>query len=467
LSAKSKSAFVCSACQHQEPKWLGRCPECGSWNSFREAVPEAAPRASSREEPQSVPLEAIPTREELRLDAGIEECNRVLGGGIMKGSAVLIAGEPGTGKSTLMLQLASRVQTGGRTLYVSGEESPAQIRLRAERLAVSGGRIEVLPATELAAVLRACDRLKPVVLIVDSIQTVYSEDIGTVPGTVNQVRLCAQELIDWAKSHGAALFLVGHVTKEGYIAGPKVVEHMVDTVLYFETGSSGIRLLRAVKNRFGSVDEIGIFQMGEAGLAQVENPAALFLTRRDGELPPGVVAAPVYEGTRVLLVEIQSLVVPAKGGISRVFSDRIDPGRVSRMAAVLEKHLKARLADQDLYVNVGGGLRVAEVGIELPLAMALYSARLNQPVPALTAVVGEVSLAGELRPVPYLQKRARAVAEMSFTRLIHPAGAGSIGAPSSAPAPPAFGGLRAAATLAEAARICFSPPTQSTDSAPA
>ena len=426
-----------------------------------------------------MPLDAIQILEGLRLDAGIEEVNRVLGGGIMKGSAVLIAGEPGTGKSTLMLQLASRVRTGGRTLYVSGEESPAQIRLRAERLGVTGGQIEVFPATELSAVLRTCDRLKPVVLIVDSIQTVYSEDIGTVPGTVNQVRLCGQELIDWAKTHGAALFLVGHVTKEGYIAGPKVVEHMVDTVLYFETGSSGIRLLRAVKNRFGSVDEIGIFQMGDSGLAQVENPAALFLTRRDGELPPGVVAAPVYEGTRVLLVEIQSLVVPAKGGISRVFSDRIDAGRVSRMAAVLEKHLKARLADQDLYVNVGGGLRITEVGIELPLAIALYSARLNQPVPPLTAVIGEVSLAGELRPVPHLDRRARAVAEMSFTRLIHPAGGELKGAPARSPAAkpgreasgmPAgpdragvagaradFVGLRPAATLAEAVRACFMP----------
>jgi DNA repair protein RadA/Sms len=456
LSAKSKSAFVCSACQHQEPKWLGRCPECGSWNSLREAAPASPPRSSAgAEEPQSVPLEAIQIQEGLRLDSGIGECNRVLGGGIMKGSAVLLAGEPGTGKSTLMLQLASRVQTGGRTLYVSGEESPAQIRLRAERLAITGGRIEVLPATELAVVLRACERLKPVVVIVDSIQTVYSQDIGTVPGTVNQVRLCGQELIDWAKTHGAALFLVGHVTKEGYIAGPKVVEHMVDTVLYFETGGTGIRLLRAVKNRFGSVDEIGIFQMGEAGLTQVENPAALFLTRRDGELPPGVVAAPVYEGTRVLLVEIQSLVVPAKGGISRVFSDRIDSGRVSRMAAVLEKHLKVRLADQDLYVNVGGGLRVTEVGIELPLAIALYSARLNQPVPPGTAVVGEVSLAGELRPVPHLERRARAVAEMSFTRLVHPAEPEPNAASPSSGMPAGLG--RAAATLAEAARACFAP----------
>jgi DNA repair protein RadA/Sms len=451
LAAKSKTAFVCSSCQHQESKWLGRCPECGSWNSFREAAGTAAPKAAARErEVEPMPLASIETREGLRLDAGSEEVNRVLGGGIMKESAVLIAGEPGTGKSTLMLQLAARIQTRGRVLYVSGEESPAQIRLRAGRLGItgeSGAQIEVFSGTELAGILRVCDRLKPVVVIVDSIQTIYAEDIGTVPGTVNQVRLCGQELIDWAKTHGAALFLVGHVTKEGFIAGPKVLEHLVDTVLHFETGSSGIRLLRAAKNRFGSVDEIGIFQMGEEGLAQVDNPAALFLTRREGVQPPGIVAAPVYEGSRVLLVEIQSLTVPAKGGVSRVFSDRIDAGRVSRMAAVLEKHLKARLSDQDLYVNVGGGLRVSEVAIELPLAVALYSARINQPVPALTAVVGEVSLAGEVHAVPHLDKRVRAASEMSFTRLLHPAGAEAKGAPANFCLP--------VASLAEAVRACF------------
>jgi DNA repair protein RadA/Sms len=371
----------------------------------------------------------------------------VLGGGIMKGSAILVAGEPGTGKSTLMLQLASRVQTRGRILYISGEESPAQIRLRAQRLGIDGGQIELFAGTELAAVLRACDQLKPVLVIVDSIQTLRSEDIGTMPGTLNQVRLCGQELVDWAKAHGAALFLVGHVTKEGFVAGPKIVEHLVDTVLYFETGSSGIRILRAAKNRFGTVDEIGIFQMDEQGLAQVSNPAALFLTPREGRQPPGVVAAPVIEGSRVLLVEIQSLTVPAKGGMSRVFSDRIDAGRVSRMAAVLEKHMQARFSDQDLYVNVGGGIRIAEVGIELPLAAALYSARINQPLPALTAVVGEVSLAGEVRPVAYMDRRMRAVRDLSFTHLVHPAASAAKGAPEGLCLP--------AASLAEALRLCF------------
>jgi len=392
----------------------------------------------------------------------------VLGGGVMKGSATLIAGEPGTGKSTLMLQLAARVQTAGRVLYVSGEESPGQIRLRSERLGITGAgagtaggagrtgargpaaaaqRIEVLSGTELSAVLQVCDRLSPVVLIVDSIQTLHSADIGAVPGTVNQIKLCSQELIDWAKLHGAALFLVGHVTKEGYIAGPKVVEHMVDTVLYFETGSGEIRLLRCAKNRFGAVEEIGIFSMGEQGLEQVANPAALFLTQRQEAQPAGVVAAPVYEGSRVLLVEIQGLVVPAKGGISRVFSERIDAGRVSRMAAVLEKHLKVRFSDQDIYVNVGGGIRIGEVGIELPLAACLYSARLNQPVPPLTAVVGEVSLAGEIHPVPHLERRIRAVQEMAFRRLIHP--------PAKDPKVLVQDLCLPAACVAEAMRRCF------------
>ena len=354
------------------------------------------------------------------MDSGLGEMDRVLGGGIMKGSVALIAGEPGIGKSTLMLQLASGVRTEGRVLYISGEESPGQIRLRADRLGITNSRIEIFSETELSALLRVCEKIKPIVVILDSIQTVHSEDIGSVPGTINQIKLCAQELIDWAKSHGAALFLVGHVTKEGYIAGPKVIEHMVDTVLYFDTGNAEIRILHCAKNRFGSVDEIGIFEMGEEGLEQVENPAAVFLSQREGEQPPGVTVAPVYEGSRILLVEIQSLVVPAKGGVSRVFSERIDSARVSRMAAVLEKHLKVRLSDQDIYVNVGGGIRISEVGVDLPLSLSLYSARINQPIPSLTAVVGEISLAAEVHPVAHLDKRIRAVQEMGFSRLVHP-----------------------------------------------
>lgn len=375
--------------------------------------------------------------------------NRVLGGGVMKGSVILIAGEPGIGKSTLMLQLAAAVGSQGRILYISGEESPGQLRLRADRLGAASDRIETFSGTELASLLRICDQLKPIVVIVDSIQTVYSEDIGSVPGTVNQIKLCAQELIDWTKNRGAALFLVGHVTKEGYIAGPKVIEHMVDTVVYFESGSGEIRILRCAKNRFGSVDEIGIFEMTEKGLKQVENAAALFLSHREGDQPAGVAVAPVHEGSRVLLVEIQSLVVPAKGGVSRVFSERIDAARVSRLAAVLEKHLKVRLSDQDIYVNVGGGMRISEVGVDLPLSLSLYSARINKPIPPLTALAGEVSLAGEVHPVPHLDRRIKAVQEMGFRRLIYPLPKDR---------KPAVAELGLPVTsLTEAARACFQP----------
>ena len=444
--AKKSTTYVCSACEHEESKWLGRCPECGSWNTLSEKLAPVKGKPAGDAQ-VSIPLSAVETREALRLDSGLGELNRVLGGGIMKGSAILIAGEPGIGKSTLMLQVAAAVKTNGRVLYVSGEESPGQIRLRADRLGIRSERIEVFSTTELAAVLGTCERVKPVAIIVDSAQTLYSQDIGSVPGTVNQLKLCSQELSAWAKGHGSALFLVGHVTKEGYIAGPKVIEHMVDTVLYFETGSGEIRILRSAKNRFGSVDEIGIFRMAEQGLEQVDNPAALFLTERDKECPPGVAVAPVYEGSRILLVEIQSLVVPAKGGISRVFSERIDSGRVSRMAAVLEKHLKVRLSDQDLYVNVGGGIHIGEVGIDLPLSLSLYSARINQPVPPGTATIGEVSLAGEIHPIAHLERRARTVQEMSFGRLIHPPVKEGQGV-----APPI--GIPAA-SLTDAVRACF------------
>ncbi len=418
---KINSFFQCKVCQHHEPKWLGRCPECGSWNSLEEKSKDSKKTAPGKTEGIiPVPLDSIEIREGLRFDSGLIEVNRVLGGGIMKGSAILVGGEPGIGKSTLMLQLVGGIKTKGRILYVSGEESPGQLRMRADRLEIHSEKIEVFSGTEMASLLQFCNQIRPVIIVVDSIQTVHSSDIGSIPGTVNQLKLCSQELIDWVKSRDSVLFLIGHVTKEGFIAGPKVIEHMVDTVLYFDTGSSEIRILRAVKNRFGPIDEIGIFKMTDKGLVQVKDTADLFLTHRKKAPPPGVAVAPVYEGSRVLLVEIQSLVVPAKGGISRVFSDRIDAGRVSRIAAVLEKHLKIRFSDQDIYVNVGGGIRISEVGIELPLSMALYSARVNQPIPGLTAVLGEVSLAGEIRPVSHHEKRVKAAAKMGYERLIHP-----------------------------------------------
>jgi DNA repair protein RadA/Sms len=357
----------------------------------------------------------------MRLDTGISEMNRVLGGGLMRGSSVLVGGEPGIGKSTLMLQLAARVAGPGRSLYISGEESPGQLRMRANRLGISSPRIEVLAETELTAIMQVLEQVKPVLIIVDSLQTLYTREVNALPGSVNQIKVCTQELVEWARSRGSGIFLVAHVTKEGVIAGPKIVEHLVDTVLDFQQASAEVRTLQATKNRFGSVDEIAFFRMTDTGLAEVADASSLFLTRRDGEIPAGVAVAPIFEGSRSLLVEIQALTVPAKSGISRIYSDRIDNGRVARMAAVLEKHLGLHLAEHDIYVNVAGGIRISEVGVELPLALALYSARVGTPLPAHTAVTGEVSLTGEVRPVPGLEKRAKACRELGFERLVGPA----------------------------------------------
>jgi len=448
---RSKTLFECTGCGHQEPKWLGRCPSCGKWNSFTEVASAPLPARSAARDGKgtAIPLSSIETREGMRLDTGISEMNRVLGGGLMKGSSVLMGGDPGIGKSTLMLQLAARLEAPGRILYVSGEESPGQLRMRADRISVSSERIEVVSETELTAIMQTLEKVKPVLIIVDSIQTLYTREVNALPGTVNQVKVCAQELVDWARTRDAALFLVAHVTKEGLIAGPKLIEHLVDTVVSFEQASAEIRTLQAVKNRFGSVDEIGFFRMTDAGLAEVADATSLFLTRRDGGAPPGVAVAPVFEGSRVLLVEIQSLTVPAKSGISRIYSDRIDGGRVARVAAVLEKHLGLHLAEHDIYVNVAGGIRITEVGVELPLALALYSARTGVALPAATAVTGEVSLTGEVRPVPGIEKRARACRDMGFPSLMGPGGHGADR--------PETGDWSGVELVQEAVRLAFAP----------
>jgi DNA repair protein RadA/Sms len=373
-----------------------------------------------------------------RIGSGIPELDRVLGGGIMKRSAILVGGEPGIGKSTLLLQAAAAAETRGRILYISGEESVGQVRMRADRLGLfddeTGGprskgasrssentsRIEILCTGKLEDIETTLEAVKPVIIMVDSAQTLHTAEVGVVPGTVNQMKYCSYELISWVKEHDAVLFLVAHVTKEGIISGPKSLEHMVDTVLYFEQNDGDCRFLRAVKNRFGSVDEIGIFTMGERGLSVVEDPSLLFLINREGELPPGVATAAVLEGSRTLLVEIQALTVPAKGSMSRVFSDRIDSARVSRVAATLEKHLKLRLSDQDLYINVAGGIRIAEVGVELALGCALYSAKTGLPLPGRAAIAGELSLAGEVRPVRRLPGRIKTSRSLGFETFLGP-----------------------------------------------
>ncbi|MDR0642302.1 MAG: DNA repair protein RadA [Treponema sp.] len=429
---KKQKEFIyrCSACGHEEPKWLGRCPECGEWNTLIETAASGrtpGPGFGTRAlPPQSMPLSSVDPLEGSRLGSGIPELDRVLGGGIMKRSAILVGGEPGIGKSTLLLQIAAAAETRGRVLYISGEESAGQIRMRADRLGLSAriSRIELGCSGRLEDVSSLLDSVKPVIVLVDSAQTLYSTEAGLAPGTVNQMKYCSWELISWVKDHDAALFLTAHVTKEGLIAGPKTLEHMVDTVLYFEgveAGDGESRFLRASKNRFGSVDEIGIFTMGERGLIPVEDASRLFLVRREGDLPPGVAIAAVLEGSRCLLVEIQALTVIAKSGMSRVYSDRIDSGRVSRVAAALEKHLGVRLSDQDIYVNVAGGIRIAEVGVELALGCAIYSARTGLALPAGLAIAGELSLTGEIRPLRRMAGRLRSAGGLGFPQFLGPA----------------------------------------------
>ncbi len=423
---KETTAFKCSTCGYTQPRWLGRCPECGEWNSFIEYETGGSAGASGAsvfpggEQTKPIPLTAVDPLEGTRISTGIGEFDRVLGGGAMKRSAVLVGGEPGIGKSTLLLQTAAAAQTGGRVLYVSGEESASQIRSRADRIGARAGNIEILCTGKLDNIEKALDAVSPVFVIIDSIQTVYSPDAGMVPGTVNQLKYCSLDLINWVKERDAVLFMAAHVTKDGLIAGPKALEHMVDTVVSFERNDDEVRFLRAVKNRFGSVDELGIFAMGAAGLIPVEDPSGMFIIRRTGKLPAGVAVVPVFEGSRVFMVEIQALTVPAKAAVTRVYSDRIDSARVSRVAAVLEKRIGLRFSDQDIYINVAGGVRLTESAVDTALAAALYSARTDIPVPEATALIGELSLAGEVRPVNRVKQRAKTAAGFGFTSVLAP-----------------------------------------------
>lgn len=421
MSAQKKKALVyrCSSCGHEEPKWLGRCPSCGEWNTLREASPAPA-RAPGAAEKYSLPLAAVESADGVRFASGLGEVDRVLGGGVMKGSSVLVGGEPGIGKSTLLLQVAAKNGVSGRVLYVSGEESAPQIRQRADRLALARDELEILCSGDLPTVLDTLDKLRPQLVVIDSLQTLRSEEAGSVPGTVNQVKYCALALSQWAKERDSAVFLVAHVTKEGTIAGPKAAEHMVDAVLYFEQTDGDLRFLRATKNRFGATDEVGLFTMTETGLEEVADPSRLFLTRREGGLPPGAAVAPLWEGSRCLLVEIQALTVPAKASLSRVYSDRVDANRVSRIAAVLERHAGMRFSDQDIYVNVAGGMRIAEPGADLAVAAALYSARSGLPLPDRVAMAGELSLAGEVRPLRRMRARVKACEALGFPEVLGP-----------------------------------------------
>ena len=424
MAKKGAVVFKCSECGAVHPKWLGRCPDCGQWNTLQEFIQD--PNAVSAklvggtlaQKARPVPLATVQAQEAGRLQTGIGEFDRALGGGATKRSAILLGGEPGIGKSTLLIQAAANLSASqeGRILYASGEESASQIKGRADRLGLNSGKIEILCATRLEDILDALDKLNPVFVVVDSIQTVYSVEGGIIPGTVNQLKYCSNELIGWVKERDSVLVMTAHVTKDGNIAGPKALEHMVDTVLSFERNNDETRFLRALKNRFGSVDELGIFEMGAKGLVEIKDPSAMFITRRDGEQPAGIACAAVFEGSRVFMVEIQALTVPAKASLSRVYSEKIDGARVSRVAAVLEKRAGLRFSDQDIYVNVAGGIRLTESTIDA----ALYSARSDIPLSNGTALVGELSLAGEIRPVSRVKQRVKTAKSLGYQKIIAP-----------------------------------------------
>lgn len=419
---ESSTIFVCSQCGYTSSKWLGKCPDCNSWNSFTEEKLEKTRKESKQSlQTNSMPLSQVPYENEFRFSSGIDELDRVLGGGIVHSSSVLVGGEPGIGKSTLMLQVVAGCSKNRKVLYISGEESASQVRQRAERLGLDLSKINVLCETKLDKILGVLEKEKPQVAVLDSLQTLYSQDFSSTPGSVTQIRTGCMEVTSLCKRLGIAVFLIGHVTKEGTIAGPKIIEHMVDTVLYFEQASMGVRIIRAAKNRFGSVDEIGIFNMTTQGLEGVKDPSSFFISeRKEEELPPGIAYTAITEGSRTFIVEVQALVVEAKSGYSRVYSDKIDNSRVLRIAAILERHGSVRLADKDIYVNVAGGVKVNEVSVELALALALWSACCNQSLPSKMMCFGELSLAGEVRPVNYCERRLKAAYEMGFDKAIVP-----------------------------------------------
>jgi DNA repair protein RadA/Sms len=424
----AKSIYICSACGATSPKWAGQCPECLAWNVMEESLaPAAGSQASGRfsgyagEQSAAVlTLAEVETEQELRSSTRSAELDRVLGGGLVDGSVVLIGGDPGIGKSTLLVQALARLSTDMASLYVSGEESPRQISLRAQRLGLSAERLRLLPETCVERIIAHAQRERPRVMVVDSIQTMYTEQLQSAPGSVSQVREATAQLVHFAKRSGTAIFLVGHVTKEGNLAGPRVLEHMVDTVLYFEgEAGSQFRLIRAIKNRFGAVNELGVFAMTDKGLKEVSNPSAIFLSRQ-AESVPGSVILVTREGTRPLLVEVQVLVDESPLANPRRVTLGLEQNRLSMLLAVLHRHGGIGMFDQDVYVNVVGGVRITETAADLAVLMAALSSFRDRPLEGGLVVFGEVGLTGEIRPVPNGQDRLKEAAKHGFKRAIVP-----------------------------------------------
>ncbi len=421
--SKSSPSFTCSSCGAAHRKWAGRCDACGAWNSIVEEAPLSAGPKALGAKGRTIALTDLATEEAPppRASSGIEEFDRVLGGGLVPASAILVGGDPGIGKSTLLLQAAASVARHGvKCLYISGEEASAQVRMRAQRLGLTDAPVALGAETNLRDILTTLDAERPGLTIIDSIQTMWLDTVEAAPGSVSQVRAAAHELVTFAKKRGVAIILVGHVTKDGQIAGPRVVEHMVDTVLYFE-GERGhqFRILRAVKNRFGPADEIGVFEMTGGGLSQVLNPSALFLSER-GQASPGSAVFAGIEGTRPVLTEIQALVAPSPLGTPRRTVVGLDSGRLSTILAVLEARCGIPFTGLDVFLNVAGGMRVTEPAADLAVAAALVSAREDVAIPAETVLFGEISLSGALRPVGQTENRLKEAAKLGFSQAIAP-----------------------------------------------
>ena len=430
--SKTKIVFHCGECGYQSHRWLGRCPDCEAWNSFAEE--QVVSDSSARTAPglmqpphrgpgmsEPVPISKIETSPQSRFTTGFSEFDRVLGGGVVPGSVVLIGGDPGIGKSTLVLQAFNHLaETGKTVLYVSGEESPAQIKLRADRMGVASLHLLMISETCFETILPHIESLRPMAMVIDSIQTLYTSEAGSIPGSVTQVREVASRLMFYAKRTDLAVFIVGHVTKEGMIAGPRVLEHIVDTVLYLEGDKSHTyRILRGVKNRFGATDEIGLFEMKGAGLSEVANPSQFFLSERPLEATGSVVVASI-EGTRPILIELQSLVSQSYIGMARRMALGVDPNRVTLLLAILEKRAGLHLADQDVFVNVVSGIKVQEPAIDLGILMAIASSFKEKPIDPRMVVMGEVGLAGEIRGIQHTYARVKEAEKMGFKRCLLP-----------------------------------------------
>ena len=423
--AKTKTVYYCTQCGNETPKWQGRCPACGAWNTLEEHVEKPVPSGRAKAAPVGMSqtpkkLQEVDTGSEIRFSTGMGELNRVLGGGAVAGSLVLVGGAPGIGKSTLLLQICNQLCVDRSVLYVSGEESERQLKLHAQRLGVSPENLYILSETRLSDILEAVEATKPDILIVDSVQTLYNEENESSPGSVSQVKDCTMSMMQLSKSRGITVFVVGHINKDGAIAGPKVLEHMVDCVLYFEGDpNSSYRLLRAAKNRFGSTNEIGVFEMGDSGLIEVPNPSQMLLEGRP-EGASGTCVACVMEGTRPVLAEVQALVSKTTFNVPRRTADGFDFNRAALLLAVAEKRAGMKLNIFDAYINVIGGLRLDEPGADLPVILAVASSYRDAVIPDDLVAIGEVGLTGEIRSVSHMNQRLGEVARLGFKKVIIP-----------------------------------------------